>query len=198
MLIITPDYLTQTIAPTTEIVTRTEAKNHLRVDITSDDTLIDNLIIASRQYCELYTNRAFRVRTSRADVSHFDDTMRLPFSPIISVGSVKYWSTDSPSTLTTLATTHYELSRNYVSRKYNGVWPSVFPRPDAVQITYTHGYQSTTSPATTEPVPVAVKAAALLIIGDLYENREGQVLYPGQIQENKTVQMLLSAYRVYQ
>jgi hypothetical protein len=85
-----------------------------------------------------------------------------------------------------------------VQRSYVGTWPSVYPRPDAVQITYTAGYSSTSSPFNAASgVPAAVKSAILLTIGDLYENREGQIVYPGQIQENKTVMRLLDQYRVY-
>ena len=44
------------------------------------------------------------------------------------------------------------------------------------------------------PVPEDVQAAILLIIGDLYENREGQLV--GQaINENRTVQNLLHFHR---
>lgn len=45
------------------------------------------------------------------------------------------------------------------------------------------------------PVPPDVKAAILLIIGDLYENREGQFVGV-QVAENQTVQNLLHFHRV--
>lgn len=46
-----------------------------------------------------------------------------------------------------------------------------------------------------EPVPASVKAAILLTIGDLYENREAQ--FVGVIRaDNPTVLRLLSPYRV--
>ncbi len=48
---------------------------------------------------------------------------------------------------------------------------------------------------TVEPVPASVKAAILLTIGDLYENREGQ--FVGTIRsDNPTVLRLLNPYRV--
>lgn len=198
MLIITPDYVTQTVAPAAEPVSRTEAKLHLRVDITTDDTLIDALIQAAREYVENYTGRAYVRRTLRADIAGFYNAMRLPYAPVISVSSVKYYDTASPSVLTTLAASNYELSRNVVSLAYGGTWPSVFPRLDAVQITYVAGYAPTSSPEVeAESVPAAVKSAMYLTIGDLYENREGLVLYPGALQVNPTVMRLLDQYRVY-
>jgi hypothetical protein len=45
-----------------------------------------------------------------------------------------------------------------------------------------------------EDVPFAVKAAALLLIGDLYENREAQ---GPALHENRTVERLLWPHRVF-
>ncbi len=42
-----------------EPLTTAEAKLHLRVDGSTEDTYIDNLIKAARIYCEKYTNRSF-------------------------------------------------------------------------------------------------------------------------------------------
>ena len=198
MLNITPDYVTQTVAPAAEPVTRTEAKLHLRVDVTTDDTLIDSLIQAAREYVEIYTGRAFVRRTYRADIPDFWEQMRLPHKPIISITSIKYFDTASPAALTTLAATNYELSRDVVSRSYGGTWPSINSMTNAVQITYLAGYAPTSSPEVlTESMPESIRSAMLLVIGDLYENREGIVLYPGAIQTNPTVNRLLDQYRVY-
>lgn len=47
----------------------------------------------------------------------------------------------------------------------------------------------------TVPTPASIKAAELLIIGDLYENREAQVV-GSIVQDNKAVERLLHLYRV--
>ena len=201
MLIVSPDLVTTTVEPTAEPVTRTEAKLHLRVDVTTDDTLIDMIIQAAREYVEKYTGRAYVRRTLRADLPYFADEIRLPFAPAISVSSVKYYNTDSPTVLTTLGAAYYNLQsvKSVLSRNPGYSWPAVYPFPNAVQITWVAGYSPTSSPEVeAESVPAAVKAAILLLVGDLYENREGQVLYPGQLHVNPTVNRLLDAYRVYQ
>ncbi|WP_207458649.1 head-tail connector protein [Azospirillum sp. SYSU D00513] len=47
------------------------------------------------------------------------------------------------------------------------------------------------------PVPASVKVAILLILGDLYANREGSVIGNGVVRvENSTVDMLLDPYRL--
>ncbi len=46
-----------------------------------------------------------------------------------------------------------------------------------------------------EPVPASVKAAILLTIGDLYENREGAFVGVSRV-DNPTVLRLLNPYRV--
>ena len=197
-MLITSDYVTQTVAPLAEPVTRAEAKLYSRVDITTDDALIDLLIKAAREEVEAYTGRAFVERTYRADITGFSDTMELPYQPIIAITGIQYYTAASPSVLTTLATTEYTLTRNQVIRSDGGVWPAVDSVPNAVQITYTAGYEANTSPIDhAATVPAAVKAAMYLIIGDLHENREGQIIYPGQIQENRTVKRLLNYYRAY-
>lgn len=45
------------------------------------------------------------------------------------------------------------------------------------------------------PVPASVKAAILLIVGDLYANREGRFVGTTQT-DNPAVQMLLGPYRL--
>jgi len=73
MLIITPDYVTETIAPTIEPVSIAEARDHLRVSIDDDDLLIRNSIKAARRYTEAYCGRSFAQHTYRADISGFWD-----------------------------------------------------------------------------------------------------------------------------
>jgi uncharacterized phiE125 gp8 family phage protein len=197
MLIVTPEYVTEVTAPTYEPVSLAEAKAHLRVDIPDEDILIAALIVAARQRCELYTNRAFVQRTVRADIDCFADEIQLPYTPVASITSVKYWNTSSPTVLTTLASNVYGLSRNRVIRLYGKEWEDTYPKEGAVQITYVAGYASTSSPQyPPSDVPQAVKQAMYLYIGDMYEHREAQFLSTAPI-ENQTACHLLDFYRVY-
>lgn len=155
-------------AVATEPVTRTEAKVHLRVDSTADDTLIDGLITAAREFAEHYTNRALAEQTLEMALDCFpddeDDTIKLSRPPVTSITSIKY--TDTAGTEQTIANTAYALSAYGDSRTvaptFGNYWPSTQDIPDAVRIRYVCGVTA----------PKAAKSAILLLIGHLYENRE--------------------------
>ncbi|HND40602.1 MAG TPA: head-tail connector protein, partial [Accumulibacter sp.] len=51
-------FLRQTVAPASEPISLSEAKAHLRVDISDDDALITALITAARQFAETECTRA--------------------------------------------------------------------------------------------------------------------------------------------
>ena len=198
MLIVNSEYITETVAPTIEPVSVAEARDHLRVSIDDDDILIYNMLVAAREYVEIYCNRSFAKHTYRADLDCFSDEIRLPRKPIQAITHIKYYTAASPSVLTTLSSAVYSLTRDVVIRNYGQTWPAVDTVYNAVQITFQTGYSNLSSPEDViANVPKSVRQAILLVAGDLYENREGQVIYPGQIQENKTVQMLLNTHRVY-
>ena len=190
------DYVTEVTPPSSEPITATVAKNHLRVDISDDDALIGNLITAAREYCEWYTGRSFIQRTYRADLPDFADDIQLPFGPVIAISSVKYYDTASPQVLQTWAASNYTLQNDMLRRNYGVSFPSVGTQYDNVQITYTAGFLDSSSPQA-ENVPESVKQAMLMLIGDMYENREAQVLYPGQLHENRAVRTLLHSQRKF-
>jgi uncharacterized phiE125 gp8 family phage protein len=187
--------LTETVAPTVEPITTAEAKAHMRVDITDEDTLIDTYIEAARQLVEETTGMVFVERTFRLDLPCLDTEIILPKPPLISVSSVQYY--DSDNNLQTLASSNYDVDvpggRILISS--TGTYPSTYVRPDAVQITFTAGYESAASPKDYRaPIPERVKAAIKLIVADMNENREASIV--GSIRtDNPTVDRLLGPSR---
>ena len=158
-----------TTAPQTEPVTLVEAKLHLRVDHSADDDLITSLIVAAREYCEHYQNRAYIEQTITARLDSFSKAMVLPMPPLISVSSVKYY--DSAGDQQTLSSDLYDVDvtsePGLVTLGYNDSYPTIQAIHHSIEIIYKAGYGSAAS-----SVPETIKAAMKLLIGHLYENRQ--------------------------
>lgn len=181
---------TKVITPTTaEPVTLQEAKSHLRIDFTDDDSYILGLISAARGYAEGIQKRSIGVQTLELNLDEFPVTssrtygyfygygmgkagiygsgaIQLHSGPVQSVVSVKYTQSDG-SAVTMVEGTDYLLnSRDQVVPV--STWPVVnLISADAIKIQYTAGYNI---------CPPATKQAILLMVGHFYENREAVVV----------------------
>ena len=94
-------------APASEPVTLTEAKAHMRVDISDDDTLITSLLLAARRFIENYTGIRMITQTwyYRLDAFPSADVLVLPVGPVSAISSIKY--TDSALVEHTFASASY-------------------------------------------------------------------------------------------
>jgi len=199
MLTVNTELVTETVEVVTEPITTAEAKAHLKVSISDDDTLIDGIVTAARANAEIHTARSFAQHTYRADIANFHDVIVLPHRPVQSITHIKYFNTDSPEVLTTVDGSVYSLFADRVYRNHGQDWPTAWAiKPNAVQITYVTGYKDQSSPVGVGgSFPKPVKQALHLMIGDMYENREAQFVVFNQIQANPTVRALLDPYRVF-
>lgn len=157
-------------APATEPVTLAEAKLHLRVDASDEDTLITSLISVARHECENRTGRALITQTWELTRDCFADEMELPQPPLQSVSSVKYFDTSEVEQ--TLASSVYRVDSysqpGRVTLAYEETWPDIaLEYPNAVAIRYVAGYGAAAS-----SVPPPLKQWMLLHIGHWYANRE--------------------------
>lgn len=186
--------------PTLEPVTLMQAKAHLRVDSSDDDALITRLIESAREHVENVTRRSYIQRVYRMTMDEFDE-VELPFPPAISVSSITY--KDANGATQTLSTSVYEVATDselypgIVRLAYNQEWPETLDQPGAVTITWTAGYGSSGSPTDLgqDDIPEAVKQAILIVLGDLYENREARTDLAKY--RNPTVDRLLAPYTCY-
>jgi len=170
--------LVRTEDPASEPVTLEEAKSHLRVDASDDDTLIEGLITAARQYYEDVTRRALITQTWRLSLDRWPggSEILLPRAPLQSVTSVVY--TDSDGTATTWSSDEYAVDADSepgrVVLGYGYSWPSATLRTSLpIQITYEAGYGDA------DDVPEKIKQAIKLLVGHWYENREGVMVAQG-------------------
>lgn len=163
-----------------EPVTVAEAKEHLRVTHSADDSLIGALITAAREAVEMETSRALAAATYRY-VGEGDllDELRIPLWPVASVSAVTY--EDTAGDRQTLAGADYALDAD---RSLLLIDPlPVGCRP------------SVTFAVTPTSIPTAVVAAIKLLVADMYANAESHIT--GTIvAENTTVDRLLYPHRV--
>jgi uncharacterized phiE125 gp8 family phage protein len=139
---------------------------------TADDTYLSSLITTAREICEEYQGRAYITRTYELTLDEWpdDDEIELPMPPALTITSIV--STLSDGTASTWSATEYQLdTTGFVGRlspAYGYQWPSDNLRELAgIKITYTAGYGALAS-----TVPNRIKHAIMMLVGELYENRE--------------------------
>ena len=184
----------QVITPaSTYPVTLTEAKSHLKVDTTADDTYITSIIKAATQLSEEYTNRFFIDTVIDQTCSDFAQLQTLFKSKVSAVAHVKYY--DNDNSLQTLSATIYDTQLQYepsqIQLAENQSFPSITKRNDAVVARYTVGYGSAAS-----DVPEIIKQAILLTIGNFYQNRNSVVIGRIATELPMNVKWLLDTYKV--
>ena len=181
------------IAASTAILTTAEAKTHLKVDTSADDTYIDNLVSAATESAQIFTNRYFinTAITQHGDI--WSDIATLFKSKVSSITHIKYY--DSDNSLQTLASSVYLEDLTHqpatIGLKPNQSFPSLAGRISAVQCKYVVGYGSAAS-----DVPEGIREAVLLIVGNLYENRQEVVVGRIATELPKSAQYLLEQYKI--
>jgi len=191
----------------TEPLLLTDAKSHLAVSITDDDTLITALITAARQRAESITGRTLVASTYTYWLDSFPylwyeqcaparnsiskvmswwanaQVIQLPHGPVQSVSSIKYLQ-DNSGNYTTLDPSNYTADTSsepcVVYPIANAYWPQVWAIHNCVQISYTAGYPA---------VPEDIKLAMKLMIGAWYQQREDSADVP------KAAEYILASYR---
>lgn len=158
-----------TTQPTFEPVTVKEAKKHCRVLDNSEDSLIEDLIVAAREYAELITGSKLAEQTITAVCDKFPiiNKLRLPVGPVVSVTSLIY--TDTEGTNAAFADFTLDSFSNPAKIVLNpgASWPSVDLHPvNPIKIVYQAGNTDANG------IPKKIKQAILLLVGHWYEHRE--------------------------
>tara|TARA_R110000824_G_scaffold214736_1_gene400962 strand:+ start:96 stop:674 length:579 start_codon:yes stop_codon:yes gene_type:complete len=175
------------------ILTTAEAKAHLKVDTTADDTLIDNLISAATDSAQIFTNRYFidTIITQYGD--SWSDLDILFKSKVSTVSHIKYY--DSDNSLQTLATSVYDTDLTHQPARIGLLpsqsFPGIADRFNAVECKYKVGYGTVGS-----DVPQGIRQAVLLTVGNWYENRQEVVIGRISTELPKSAQYLLEQYKI--
>lgn len=189
--------ITVTTEPTVEPVSVSEAKAHLRVTSSDDDTYIGNLVKAARQRAESYTRRAFVTQTVTYTLETFPVEVELPKPPVLSVTSVQYVDANgSTQSFTDFQSDLTDKSRPRIKPAYGYSWPATRDQYGAVTVTYQAGYGGGDSPDTISNVPEDIRHAILLMVGTWYEFREELVAGVSVMEIPQAAKDLLHPYRV--
>lgn len=157
-----------TTAPASEPVSTADAKTYLNVSTSLHDTLIANLVTASRILYEQYTGTAVITQTI---TQVWDETpvceFELAVGPVTAV-SMSY--KDTAGSYTAWSSANYTLDTisplARVVKLTTASWPTTGDFPNKWKAEITAGYASASA------VPEDIISSVLLMVGFLYENRE--------------------------
>ena len=171
--------------PTTEPVSASEAKSHLRVTTSADDTFIGTLIVAARQAAEKHTNRSFIDQTWQvfldewpqggmgwwdgvrqgSILSYQNPEIRLPLGPVLSVTSITTY--DEADVGTVFSSTKYfvDTGKARIVLRTGESWPLPTRRYSGIKILWKSGWTNAAA------VPQGIKQAMLVHIAAMYERR---------------------------
>lgn len=200
--------------PASEPLTLAEAKAHLRVSLTDDDSLITTLIAAARLMAEEFTQRAFIAQGWRLWLDSFpgDQTawwdgvregpdnltvtrfIPLPRPPLISITSVSSYSDADAATL--FASSNYFVDTasapGRLALRSGASWPVPGRQTNGISIDFMAGF------GTAADVPQALKAGMLAHIAQLYENRgDGFTLASQEAVSRALPNLTLALYAPY-
>jgi len=154
--------------PASEPLSLEEAKDHLRVTGSEEDSLINNLITAVRNEAENYLNRVLITQVWDLYLDSFPAySITLNKTPVQSVTSIKYY--DGDNSLQTWAATDYDIDHYSEPANIFPAFGKYFPvssgRINSVIVRMTCGYGDSGD------VPDAIKSGMLMYLTYLYDNR---------------------------
>jgi len=159
-------------APATEPVSVLEFREHARIDNGDEDTYIARRIISARRTVERITQRQLITATWELVLDDFPKTGKtiwLPYPPLQSITSIKYFDTDGVEQ--TWSSAQYRVDTDSepgrISEGYSYTWPSTRDMTGAITIEYKAGYGNAASDVDEE-----LRHAIELLTSHAYETRE--------------------------
>lgn len=169
----------RTEAPAEPVVSLEEMKQHLRVDFSDDDGVIDALIGAAVGHLDGWSGilgRALVTQTWRQAFPRFSscNVMRLPLAPVKEVVTVSYQDGDDEYQL--LPDTAWQVLTDelgsYLTLRPGQSWPYTYDRPDAVGVTFRAGYGAP------DEVPNGIRVAIMTHVKMHYDPTVRDTLMP--------------------
>ena len=152
--------------PAIAILSPSEIRSRLIIEHDYDDKLLAVFVESATDWAQEYMMRPIMSQ----QWSYFFDCFEFPLCiELDGVTEVEVVYFDADNAEQTLNASQYYLDQWSSPAKIVPVsaWPSTFSRPNAVRVDVTAGY------ATKSNVPAAIKGGVALMVGHLYNNREG-------------------------
>lgn len=160
--------LTLFTPPAVTPVTLNEAKAHLAVTHSLDDTIIQLYLDAAVSYvdgAEGTLGRCLVTQTWDYSLDCFPTEITVPLPTLQSVTSVKYYDVDGVEQ--TITSSNYTVAGQRIAPIETFDWPDIdTERPYPITVRFVAGYGDAAD------VPAAIKAAILLLVGSMYAGRE--------------------------
>lgn len=185
--------LVKVIEPPQPVVTLSEAKKHLIVEHSDDDTLIDTYILAATAWLDGpagWLGRTLGVQVLEWQLSDWPcHGFSLPYPPEIEVISVKYIDPDGVEQTLPVPSQPFYLDD----------MPAIRGRERDLKIRYRAGYGTSSGDPVVwaNAVPAPIKVAILMLVAQWYRNRSPIAVGATVESLPFAVEALLSPYRVY-
>jgi uncharacterized phiE125 gp8 family phage protein len=187
-------------AATAEPLTVDEFKQHQRIDVPDEDSLISSYLTAARAWVETATQRQLVTASWRLTMNGFyderyysacRDAIAVPIPPLASITSITYL--DSGGTSTAWSSANYAVDTYHepglITLTYGASWPSTREIANDVTILFTAGYGAASA------VPEGIKQAIRFLAAHWFENREpvlsGTIVTPIPL----TIEALVQAHK---
>lgn len=182
------------VTPPDPVISFEEAAQHLKLGGNqAEKVLVEGMIAAATATIdgpEGWLGRSLGAQTLEARFNAFHGSeVRLPFGPVLNLVGVEYLdANDEP---VQADTDDFELlGATLVAAGDAWAWQGCSTRREAIRVQYVAGYE--------DNIPPAARAALLLMIGDLYRNRDTTaVVQMSKVPMSTSVESLLEPLRIY-
>jgi len=167
-------------------------KDHMRVENSDEDALIQSYIDAAVEYLEGPYGGGFLLGSQEWEyyTDYFPPAFYIPLFPVQSVDEIRY--VDGDGAEQTLASDQYRVDTvsnpARVVQGFNATWPNTRERePNAVTVKFTAGF---------DPIPADLKQAIFLLVAHYYEIRQPVITGTTSSEIQFALESIIGRYRV--
>lgn len=169
-----------TVDQTNELWTSAEVKNYLKVDDSTDDSLISTMLKAARQAVEARQNISTLTKTivqklerfpsSYKVATDYENVIKLLVYPCVAVSLITYLDENGTSQVLSQSLYEVDTFRGIIAESVGDDFPDTYLSLNDVTITYTAGYGINATDC-----PSDIRIAILKLVASMYDNRGDSV-----------------------